>query len=231
MRLRLAITVLCAVMFGIGMSGIVLTADFTKPWGALSAADWGWTFVSWAGDVAIVYLVVEYIDGRAWKKVEVKVIGFIDRELTGIAVDIVNVTGVYPIATLLPGDATEEEERRAFREAAVENMKRFAGDINSIKAEVQNQGVLFVGGYGPLFSHRAERLADFQLRYSRFLDARLVGLMMDLEDHLKALHSDVALAQRPILLASSYQQEAYRELQALLRRIVEAVESDEIQMP
>jgi hypothetical protein len=218
------------VIFVIGIFGIALTADFGKPWGGLSAADWGWVFVSWAGDVAIVYLIVEYIDERGWKKVEAKVMQLIRRELTGIVIDIANASGASPVATFMPTDGTEEEERQALRKAELENMKRFAGDINNVRTEAQRQGVLFAGGYGPLFSHRADRLADFHLRYSRFLDPKLVGLMMDLEDHLEALDSDVAIVQKPVLLASTYREQAYRELQALLKRIVEAVESGEIEM-
>jgi hypothetical protein len=229
-RPRLAIAILCAVMFGIGVYGIALAADFTKPWGGLSAADWGWVFVSWAGDVAIVYLVVEYVDQRAWKKVEVKVRDLIRRELSGIATDIANVSGVYPIATFLPIDGTKEDEREAYRKAALEKMKKFAADVSSIKEEVQRQGFLFAGGYGPVLSHRAERLADFQIRYSRFLDVKLVLLMMDLEEHLKALDSDVAIVQKHVLFSSLYEQQAYRALQALLKIIVEAVESKQVEL-
>jgi hypothetical protein len=229
-RPRIVIAILCAVIFGIGAYGIALTADFTKPWGGLSAADWGWMLVSWAGDVAIVYLVVEYVDQRAWKKVQVKVMDLIRRELSGIMSDIANISGVYPIGTILPMDGTEKEEREAYRKAALEKMKKFAGDVSSIKGEVQQRGFLFTGGYGPVLSHRAERLADFQLRYSRFLDVKLALLMMDLEEHLKALDSDVAIVQKRVLFSGLYEEEAYRELQTLLKIIVEAVESKQVEL-
>jgi hypothetical protein len=196
----------------------------------LSAADWGWLLVSWAGDVAIVYLVVEYVDQRAWKKVEVKVMDLIRRELSGITTDIANVSGVYPIATFLPMNATEEDERGAYKKAALEKMKKFAEDISSIKEEVQRQGLLSAGGYGPVLSHRAERLADFQLRYSRFLDVKLVLLMIDLEEHLKALDSDVAIVQKRVLFSDLYEDYAYTELQALLKIIVEGVESEQVEL-
>jgi hypothetical protein len=227
---RLAIAILCVLMLVIGMCGIVLSADLTKPWDGFSAADWGWLFVSWAGDVAIVYLVVEFIDEREWRKVKVKVMEQIRRGLTGITLDIAMVSGVTPVATFLPPDGTKEDEREAIRKAELEKMKRFAGDINRIRTEVKRQGFLFAGGYGPLFSHRAEMLAAFQLRYSKFLDAKLIVLMMDLEDHLKMLQSDVTIVQKGSLLASAYEEDGYRVLQALLKRIVEAVENGEIAM-
>jgi hypothetical protein len=217
-------------MLGVGICGIILTADFTKPWGGLSAADWGLLFVSWAGDVAIVYLVVEYIDEIAWKKVEIKVMELIRRELMGIAADIAIVSGVSPVATILPLDGTEEDEQDAYRRATLDRMKQFSADVAQIRTAVQSQGFLFVGGYGPLFSHRAQRLADFQIRYSRFLDAKLVMLMMDLEGHLKSLDSDVAIVQKKVLLASFYQDDAYHQLQALLKRIVIAAENNEIEI-
>ena len=141
-------------MFVIGIIGIGLTANLTKPWGGLSAADWGWVAISWAGDVAIIYLVVEYIDERAWKKVGSKVLKLIHTELTGIATDIKNVSGANVPVISLPSNATEQEEQALFRKAELAQMYRFAADINSIRTTVQNQGILLTGGYGPLFAHR-----------------------------------------------------------------------------
>ena len=69
-----------------------------------------------------------------------------------------------------PFRATREEEKQAWRDAALEQLKRLANNIDDIRRGVVDQGVLFQGGYGLLFAHRAERLADLQLRYSKFLD-------------------------------------------------------------
>ena len=227
---KLAIAVLCAGLFGVGILGIFLIVDLTKPWGGLSAADWAWMFIAWAGDTAIVYLVVEYIDERPWRRVKNKVMTVIKGELTGVAIDIGNVVGVSTIGVTLPADANEEEEQEAFRKARLDAMKELSENPSNISAAVQQQGFLFTGGYGPLFARRAERLGEFQLRYSRFLDAKLVMLMMDLEKHLETLDSDIAIVQKGVLLGSFYQDDAYLQLRALLKVIVTAAQRGEIEI-
>lgn len=151
-------------------------------------------------------------------------------ELTGIAIDIGNVVGVSTIGVTLPGDAPEEEEQEAFRRARLDAMKGLSENSGNIRATVQQQGFLFTGGYGPLFGNRAERLGQFQLRYSRFLGAELVILMMDLEKHLETLDSDIAIVQKGVLLGSFYQDDAYLQLRSLLKVIVTAAERGEIEI-
>ena len=55
-------------------------------------------------------------------------------------------------------------------------------------------------------------------------------LMMDIEDHLKKLDSDIAIVLKGEALRAIYEEDAYRQLQALLKRIVKAVENKEIQL-
>ncbi|MGA2783068.1 MAG: hypothetical protein ABSF09_00015 [Candidatus Bathyarchaeia archaeon] len=231
MGAKITISFLCLVLL---FTGLALTFNFTKPWYGLSAGDWGWVLISWAGDIAVVYLIIDFLllreDRLRWREVKDKINEQIERTLIGIAIDIENVSGVSPVVTFLPLNEDKKAEQQAWRNAHIEKMTTFVNDISNIRDEVKRQDMLFKGVYGLLFAHRAESLAALHLRYSKFLDPRLVVLMMDLEDHLRLLDSDLAITRKKGLLSSWYEEDAYRELQALLRIVVQAIQAGQIKL-
>lgn len=209
--------------------GIILGADLplSMNWINFSTAGWGQTLFSLGADIVMVYLVIELLllrdERRRWVAVEDRVNSLIGSELSGIVVDIWNVSGVYPVVTVLPDDSSKQAE--AFQQAALAKMRRLTNDISALKHEAEEQNLLFKGAYGELFAHRAEKLGHLQLRYSfKFLEPKLMGVMIEVERLLKELDSDVRIYLKGGVFSEIYKEQGFLHLQDLLRILLGAID-------
>ena len=159
----------------------------------------GYTFLEWAGDVILVYLIIDILllrdDRRRWNDVKDRVLDLVRGELTGILIDVNSVTGAGIAPITLPRNASEEEEKTAYNKAILKEMKELSTDLDLLKKEVDPH--LLRGDFGTLFSDRAKSLGDLQLKYwSKFLEPRQMALIIDLQRLLESLDTHISITKK-----------------------------------
>jgi hypothetical protein len=141
-----------------------------------------------------------------------------------------------------PIDATNEELSRLEKEATLKGMETQANDLQVLRDSVSED--FLDGKYGEIFSTRAKRLGDLQLRYwSNFLEAKLVALMIDIEQlldildvHIKIVAKDrereraMASSDLSKRLAAMYVEEVYKDLQNLMKKLLAGIRENLIEM-
>jgi hypothetical protein len=228
--------------------GLLVTGDFAKPWtgwpGYNSAL--GYTFADVGLGAFIVYIFIDTLLLREkrqhWKEVGVRARKLVKTELMGILVDVIFSTNLTR-GSFGSNSASEEELLRAEKEATVKAMENQANDLSAIRDSVSED--LLDGKHGDIFSLRAKRLGNLQLRYwSNFLEPKLVALMMDLEQLLDVLDTHIKIvaqdrvrerSRTPSILSKQlslmYVEQVYKDLQPLLRKLLEGVNENLIEVP
>jgi len=241
MNARWAIVTIVLVMI---LFGLAITGDIVGPICGFRNQDLGYMILAWSGDIFFVYLVIDLLllreERLRWRDVKDKVLELVKSELTGILTEVNLVTHAAFAATWVQEGATTDEMKASFKKAVLQRMKDLSQDNERLKAEADMS--LLKGAYGTLFSDRAKRLGDLQLRYwSKFLEPEQMALIIDLQGCLESLHTHVLIASKYVQLsqqsesvdwtAEMYKDRVYKDLQSLLRMLSESVDKGMIEIP
>ncbi len=239
-----ALWIIACIVIAIAIAGLLVTGDVTGPLGGFRNQNLGYMFLAWAGDIFLVYMVIDILllkdERQRWKIVKDRAAQLVNRELTGILADVNLVTKASLVVVTLPADVTENEERTAVGKATLQRMKELSTDLDLLKKTVDP--LLLKGSYGALFSERAKGLGDLQLKYwSKFLEPEQMALIIDLQSQLESLDTHVSItvkytgwAQQSELSKSTaklYEEYVYRDLQTLLKIMSENIDKGMIEMP
>jgi len=217
----------------IALTGLALTGDFDAGWLPYHNASLGYSFFDVGLSGFIVFVFIDQVQNgskrRIWKEVRRQTIVELQRELNGIAADVILVTGASGVAAISP-NATEKEETEAMRKATLERMQMLAADTNQLRGSVIDG--LLDRAFPDLFSMRATRLRTLELRnWQDFLDPKRIGLMIDLEQLLDSLETHLVILRKERKFESElarksaelYEKTVYEDLQLLLKRILQGV--------
>jgi hypothetical protein len=97
------------------MAGLVLALDVPLKFGiAFSAPEWGYTLFSLGADIALVYLIIDFLllheERQRWKAVEGKAITLVQSRLYGIFLVVFNIlTPPIPMSSSIGGEDVENE--------------------------------------------------------------------------------------------------------------------------
>jgi hypothetical protein len=235
--------------------GLLITGDFGKPWsGMWYFPGLGYALFDVGLGALLIFIFVERLlsmerklvqdrERRRWDAIRDKVKKLIAAELSGIASEMINATNASQPAMAGP-DATNEQIEEQARRATFKEMEKMSEDRELLRANAEQAALSILDRqYGDLFAQRAERLGDLQLRYwSHFLDPKTVAYLVDLEQALETLDIHTKITQRERqhparkrsieeALTGMYDQEVYRDLQTILKLIVEGVHENLIEIP
>ena len=210
----------------IAFFGIILTGDFITPWVGYYNKELGYTLVDVGLSGFVVFIFIDTLlfrnKRRVWKDIHVQMKALVETELNGITTDVMMITGVRAVAIEKMGESVSDTTD-LYRKSALADMENLASDMKKLRARVPKE--LFDGAYGEIFAQRAKRLQQLQLSYwSEFLDPRQVALMINLEQLLDSLDTQLAIVvkQRQAKDALSkgfaelYEDAVYEDLQRLL---------------
>jgi hypothetical protein len=248
MRIRPSLLVTAVLGAFTVIVGLLLTGDFAKPWVGWPGYNpgLGYTIIDVGLGAFLVYIFIETLLLRErrqhWKEVEVRARKLVKTQLMGILADVISATNLTR-TSFASIDASKEEISGAEKEATVRAMEQQASDLQAIRDSVSED--VLDGKYGDIFSSRAKRLGDLQARYwSDFLEPRLVALLIDLEElldisdmHIKIVAQDRERARSTPpsdlskQLADLYVEEVYKDLQNLLKKLLEGVKENLIEVP
>jgi hypothetical protein len=225
--------------------GLTVTGDFVRPWVGYYNPGLGYTFVDVGFGAFIVFIFIDRLLLRErreyWKEVGAKARNLVKTELMGIVADVLSVTMVSR-PSFAPVDATNEELLQLEKEATLKGMETQANDLQVLRDSVSED--FLDGKYGEIFSTRAKRLADLQLRYwSNFLEPKLVALMIDIEQLLDILDTHIKIVAKDReqerattsselskRLAAMYVEEVYKDLQNLMKKLLAGIQENLIEM-
>jgi len=217
MRARHVIAVLAGFLVVIGLL-LALDLPYTIWHLDFHAVEWGHTLLSLGADVFLVYIVVEVLllrdERRYWNSVQNKVKDLIEGEFLLLFTDL---TLLFPrmVRFLLSSDNPGEE--------ILTEMRSLMGNRSELEKAVDPD--LFQGRYSRVFSDRGRSLGNLQLRYSyRFLEPKLVNVMIDLENSLKDLGSSVSAVVNNPFRERDLKSFVFFNLEQLLRVLVQAVD-------
>jgi hypothetical protein len=217
----------------IALFGLALTGEFDAKWLPIHNSGLGYSLFDVGLSGFIVFLFVdEILNGRKrrrWKSVREQTNLDLQRELDGIAADVILVTGASGVAVMSPG-TSPEEETKALRESTLTRMKDLSEKVDELRASVVPG--LFDQAFPELFSKRASRLQRLEIRnWGDFLDPHRIGLVIDLERLLDTLETHLMIVAKERRhtdrlsqkFAKSYEDLVYEDLQLLLKRILKGV--------
>lgn len=177
MRARHFIAILSGLLV---LTGLVLALDLPPRLGIVfSAPEWGYTLFSLGADIAVVYLVVEFLllreEGQRWKAVEGKAIERVRLQLWGVF-HLVYSTLSPPIDLF----SSKEDKMSRIREVAA-HPDKLSMRVPAFEAS-------------SYFKSLARGVGELQLRYSSRLDPRLIDIMIDVENSLETMSSFIYAA-------------------------------------
>jgi hypothetical protein len=221
-----AIRLILIVGYSIGSFGIFLMVS-----------EWGFTLVSLGGGVAVTSLVVDQLlareDRETWNAVKEQALQLIQGELVTVFIDLAMISGAIPSVQTTYG-------KEAGTKQILEEMKKLSETNNIVVVQKSvSELQLFQQTVPPLATslfEAATRLGDLELRFStKFLPPKLVILMNDLEKELLQFKRDVLggreMIRRMNLSASTFELQIARQLQRLIRIILDAVNDGTVQAP
>lgn len=236
--------------------GFLYTGDYPKLAAFSNLPGLGYALVDVGLGAVAVFILIDSLllrqrridqqkDAKFWEKVGSRVNELLKGELMGIVADVTLATNASPVISA-PIDATSDQLAALEKEATLKVMERMASDIDFLKENVQQAAMNILNGeFGNLFSERAKRLGDLQMRYwSRFLSPVQVSMLIDLEQLLSNLDTHIAIVKKdrqraretkPAELAhklsSIYVDEVYKDLQNILKLLVNGIHEGSIEMP
>jgi hypothetical protein len=234
-------------IIGIALSafGLLITGDFGRPW----AGSWyfpgvGYALLDVGLGALLVFGFVEKLlsrerklayerDTARWNAVKDKVMKLISAELNGIATEIINATNPLQGGFSDP-DATNEQILEQTRNTILKQLEVMAEDDTLLRTRVaQASPNILDRPHGDLYAQRAQKVGTLQARYwSPFLEPKMVSYLIDIEQALENLDIHTRIThgerQRPTgegtleeALTGWYDQAVYRDLQTLLRLIIQ----------
>ena len=174
---------------------IVAEAQTSLGWvGFPLSPDWGFTLVSFGGDIILVYCVVDVLllrdERKRWRAVEKQVEELIQEGLLDILVTVASQSGAF-MAGLEMNPAWPINGP-----AMLDKMEELAQPKS--RAELRKATMiqaLFDGNDRP-FHEKARKLQNLQFRYSaRLSEPDLISLMITLERQLENLDTDLAVVR------------------------------------
>ena len=220
-------TIIALIAVLLAVIGIVLVGDSSRILApGFSAREAGYMAFSFAAEIVLFALIIDQLllrgERRQWKKVEDTVIDLIKTELTKTFFDVADLLGL--IADL------RKDARLDTQFAA--KMKRLADDRSELEKIIDPKlaGIDGASAFS-LFSRRAKKLGDMQVRYSfRFLNPELLKTMIDLEKTLETVHSDASIVSKRGMFGQTYRNMLFSHLRELLELLVQAVNHGWIEM-
>ncbi len=238
--------------------GVLLTGDLGRPWQGYSQG-FGYALVDVGLGAIVVFVLLDTLltrqktieeeaqkkkEEEIWNPVRDQVNGLVKTELTETLADFILVTNASQVVWVTPG-STPEETHRLQNQAALEELKRLAGNNSALRSNVAAAvQSLPDGQYNLLFLERGRRLGDLQNRYwSRFLPPQHVALLVDLEQLLYRLDTKIAIVKRereaqqngtlqpiPQMVAKVNDDQLYEILQRILQLLVNGVDKNLVEM-
>jgi len=194
--------------------GIILTFDVQGP--SFSAPDWGYTLFSLGADLAVVYLIIDFLllreERQLWKVVEGKAIGLIQSELKVVLLVVFHLL-------LPPIDVDSSKEETMLR------MKELAADLAKVRSAI----VPFSADLSSVFDQLARDFGDLQLRYSPRLKPELVDIIIDIETALGSISATLPIVK--ILSEDEVKDEVCGAFFILIRALVKAVDGGFVELP
>jgi hypothetical protein len=199
------------------MVGLVLALDLPPKFGIVfSAPDWGYTLFSLGADIALVYLIIDFLllreERQRWKTVEGKAIELVQGQLQSIFV--VVFTMVRPAIDI---SSSKEEKMSRMRELAVDPAKLRTA-IRPLDFDLSS-----------LFQRLSRGIGDLQLRYSSRLDPRLINILIDIENSLASISVSLYLAKFPPI--ADVKEVTWPPFLQLIAALVKAVDGGFIELP
>jgi hypothetical protein len=158
--------------------GVVLAFDLTKMFGIpISVPEWGYTLFSLGADIAVVYLLIEFLllreERQRWSAVEGKAKERVQHELFEVF------SLVFSMLTPpIDLSSSKEEKMSRMRELVAEPRKLSTMTIPELDSRL---------GHSLQFDRTARRIGDLEIRYSSKLDPRLINILMEIEDCFDSL--------------------------------------------
>ena len=219
MRARLVIAVLSVPLLLIGLA---LALDAPPKFGIVfSAPEWGYTLFSLGADIALVYLIIEFLllreERQRWKVVEGKAIELIESRLWGVFFLVFNL-----LTPPIPLSSSEKETMSRMRELIADPIKLRSGMV------------LPSVDLSSFFQREARGVGDIEHRYSSRLDPRLISILIDVENSLASIGTYLELAKMtppagvPVI---DFKDDTWPPLLDLITALVKAVDHGFVKIP
>jgi hypothetical protein len=214
MRARVIIAGLSVPLLAIGL---VLALDVPPKLGIVfSAPEWGYTLFSLGADIALVYLIIDFLllreERQRWKSVEGKATELVKGQLQSILVVVFSM--VKPVIDI---SSSKEEKMSRMRELA---------DPAKLRSAMRPLD----SGLSSLFQRLSRGIGDLQLRYSSRLDPTLINILIDIENSLASMSVSLALAKLPPITIDSAEA-AWPPFLDLIAALVKAADGGFVELP
>jgi len=192
MRARLIIAILSVPLL---LTGLILALDLPRKF-AFSGPEWGYTLFSLGADIALVYLIIDFLllheERQRWKAVEGKAIELIQSRLYGVFFLVFNLL-VPPI-------------RMSFsKEEKMSRMRELVADPIKLRNAMRPPSV----DLSSYFQRMARGVGDLQHRYSSRLDPRLISILIDVENSLESISSFLEVAKMTPPIVSDIKEDTW----------------------
>ena len=199
--------------------GFVLALDLPAKFGIVfSAVEWGYTLFSVGADIALVYLIIDFLllreERRRWKAVEDKAIERVQLQLFGVFFLVFSM--ITPRITL----SSPYEEKMS-------RMRELVADPDKLRTAMVTLDYRF----SSYLKRSARGIGDLQLRYSSRLDPRLIDTLIDVENSLESMDSFLSTAHEFPDIVGDVREATWQPLLGLLKALVKGVDSGFIELP
>jgi hypothetical protein len=211
--------VVLGILLALGLPGRVVP----------SGPEWGYTLFSLGADIALVYLMVDFLllreERERWKAVESKAIERVQSELRGVCFMVFEVLSP-PIHF-----STSNDEKMS-------RMRELLADPNKLKNTMRPPDSIMSSE----FQRLSTRVGELQLRYSSRFDPRLIDILIDIENSLASISVSLDLAVREqvrkrfgkeeeLPLIADVKKATWQDFLVLIGALVKAVDSRFFELP
>lgn len=210
--------IIAALSVPLLMAGLILALDLPPKFGIVfSAPEWGYTLFSLGADIALVYLIIEFLllheERQRWKAVEGKAITLIQSHLFGVFAVVFNLLEP-PIRMSSP----KEQKMSRMRDLVADPIK------------LRNEMRLPSADLSSYFQRTARGFGDLQLRYSSRLDPRRISTLIDVENSLESISSFLGVAKMTPYLGA-VEEDTRLAFRDLITALVKAVDDGFVEVP